>query len=98
MIKSNWSHAVLICRKCSKKLGDVFGPNADMRLAKALKREGGGKKRKAAFGVIETGCLDICPKGSVTVIDTRSPGRWHLVKKGADVRELVRRLDDEAQA
>lgn len=85
-IRTNWSHAVLVCRKCSKKLekkGRGFGPD-DKRLAAALKRElGAGKGRKAKVGVIEVPCLDICPKGAVVVIDSRRPEEWRIIDPAA---------------
>ena len=37
-VRSNWQQAVLVCRKCSKKLDGGFGPRGDERLAKALRR------------------------------------------------------------
>lgn len=85
-IRANWSHAVLVCKKCSKKLkkkAHGFGPD-DKPLAAALKRElGAGKGRKAKVGVIEVPCLDICPKGGVVVVDSRHPQDWRIVTPDA---------------
>ena len=48
-VRSNWQNAVLVCRKCSKKLDGGFGPDGDERLAKALRKRLSLKKgRKAA--------------------------------------------------
>lgn len=80
-IRSNWSHAVLVCRKCAKKLekkGLGFGPGGKS-LAKRLREGGAGKGRKARVGVIEVPCLDICPKGGVVVIDSRRPREWRIL-------------------
>jgi predicted metal-binding protein len=94
-IRANWSHAVLVCRKCSKKLtkkDQGFGPD-DKPLAKALRAEvGGGKTRKATVGVIEVPCLDICPKRGVVVIDSRCPEEWRIVSPDADFGEAVEPL------
>ncbi|ANK12307.1 (2Fe-2S) ferredoxin domain-containing protein [Erythrobacter neustonensis] len=94
-IRANWSHAVLVCAKCSKKLDKKdlgFGPD-DKRLAAALKRElGAGKGRKAAVGVIEVPCLDICPKGGVVVIDSRRPEEWRIITPDAPFEEAVEAL------
>ena len=91
-VRANWSHAVLVCRKCSKKLerkGRGFGPDGK-RLAPALKRElAAGKGRKAQVGVIEVPCLDICPKGGVVVIDSRHPEAWRIVTPDAPFEETV---------
>jgi len=92
-ISSNWDHAVLVCRKCSKKLGGGFGPNGDQRLDKALRRHLSLKKgRKAAAGIVEVGCLGVCPKGAVTVIDGARSRDWLLVRPGADLDALAATL------
>ena len=94
-IKADWSHAVLVCRKCSKRQKGGFGPDGRTRLAKVLRKMYGAKKRrKSPVGVIEVGCLDVCPKHAVVMIDTRRPKEWLLVKPGADEPELRRLLDD----
>lgn len=90
--RSNWEASLLVCRKCSKKLGGGFGPKGKTSLAKVLKKHGGGKGRKARLGVIEVKCLGVCPKGAVTVIDSRDPGRWRLVRTGTDVSEVAETL------
>jgi len=93
-VASRWTNAVLVCRKCSKKLkGGGFGPDGDKPLAKALRKHLHlGKGRKSHAGIIEVGCLDICPKHAVTVIDTRRPDRWLIVKPHADLDALARDL------
>lgn len=92
-VTSNWDHAVLVCRKCSKKLGGGFGPNGDQRLDKALRSHLSLKKgRKASAGIVEVGCLGICPKGAVTVIDGARSRDWLLVRPGADLDELASML------
>lgn len=93
IVHSNWSHALLICRKCSKKLKGGFGPDGDQRLAKALKRQlGPGKGRKGRLGILETGCFDVCPKRAVVLVDSRRPKIWRVVEQGADVEQLAREL------
>lgn len=95
-IRSNWSHAILICRKCGKKAekrGIGFGPKG-RPLAKALKKElGSAKGRKAPLGIVEVSCLDICPKQGVVLIDTRTPGQWRIVTGDADIPALARQLE-----
>lgn len=94
VVRSNWDHAVLICRKCSKKLDGGFGPDGDERLGKALRRHLSLKKgRKASAGIIEVNCLGVCPKGAVTVINGAQSREWLLVKPGADLEELAGALD-----
>jgi predicted metal-binding protein len=88
-VRSNWQNAVLVCRKCSKKLDGGFGPDGDERLAKALRKHLSLKKgRKAAVGIIEVNCLGVCPKGAVTVVNGAQSRDWLLVKRDADLDEL----------
>lgn len=66
-----------ICGKCGKKLGGGFGAGGDRSLGKALKRAvPGAKGKRAGLRIVETKCLDICPKGAVALVDWRSRGRW----------------------
>ena len=89
-VRAGWTGAVLVCGKCSKKLDGGFGAKGRVSLAKALRGEDGfGKGRKAEVGVVEVRCLGICPKGAVTIVDSRTPGRWRIVPAGADVEELA---------
>ena len=37
-VRSNWSNAVLVCAKCSKRVGGGFGPKRRTALSKALRR------------------------------------------------------------
>lgn len=89
-VQSNWHDAVLICRKCSKKLDGGFGPQGSERLAKALRKHLSLKKgRKAGAGIVEVNCLGVCPKGAVTVVDGSHAREWLLVRPGADLDELA---------
>jgi len=91
-VGSDWSNMLLVCRKCSKKLGGGFGPKGRTPLAKALRKHLDVKKgRKGALGIVEVKCLGVCPRRAVTVINGKAPREWLLVKAGAD-------LDDVAEA
>ena len=95
--KADWAGAVLVCGKCSKKVGGGFGRKGRTPLAKALRALPGlGRKRKAALGVIETKCLGLCPKNAVTLVDTRRPGEWLVVAPGEDIAAIAARLGDQA--
>ncbi|WP_085809719.1 hypothetical protein [Sphingomonas sp. TZW2008] len=88
--RSHWRAALLVCGKCSKKMGGGFGDRGRDRLAAVLRAEPGfGKGRKADIGVLETKCLGLCPKHGVAVIDTRRPGQWLIVQDGDDAARLV---------
>jgi predicted metal-binding protein len=92
-VKAEWRDAVIVCKKCSKKVGGGFGDKGNTPLAKALRARGNGKKgRKADIGVIETGCLKICPKNAVMAIHAARPQTWVVVPKGADIDEVARQL------
>lgn len=92
-VRSNWRNAVLVCRKCSRKLDGGFGPDGDERLSKALRKHLSLKKgRKAAAGIIEVNCLGICPKGAVTVVNGADSRDWLLVQPGADLDVLANTL------
>ncbi|MFT3964316.1 MAG: (2Fe-2S) ferredoxin domain-containing protein [Sphingobium sp.] len=86
-VLAQWEAAILICRKCSKKVDGGFGEKGRTSLAKALRaRSGGkGKGRKAGIGVIETGCLKICPKNAVVAINGARPRDWLVIPRGTDV-------------
>lgn len=84
---------MLVCGKCSKKLGGGFGPKGKTPLAKALRKHLGLKKgRKGTAGIVEVRCLSICPKNAVTVVDAGKPGEWMIVPEGADLDALAGEL------
>ena len=89
---------VLVCRKCSRRLGGGFGPDRDQPLAKMLRRATGtrGKPRRASIAIVEVGCLDLCPKGAVVVLRGGRPGDWLVVPGGTDVAEVCAHLGLEA--
>ncbi|GGB34777.1 hypothetical protein GCM10011380_25260 [Sphingomonas metalli] len=89
--KSGWANVVLVCGKCSRKVGRSFGPDEDQTLVKALRRMS-GKGRKARVGVVETRCLKLCPKHAVTVVDSRRPAEWLVVPPGEPIEALAVQL------
>jgi len=92
-VRSNWQNAVLVCRKCSKKLDGGFGPKGSDRLAKALRKHLSLKRgRKAAVGIVEVNCLGVCPGDAVTVVNGAQARDWLLVRRGADLNELAETL------
>jgi predicted metal-binding protein len=92
-VPTKWRGAVLVCGKCSRKVGGGFGPKGKASLAKLLrKRAGKGKAYRMPYGVVETGCLKLCPKGAVVAVDTRRPGEWQLVRPGEAIEAVAARL------
>lgn len=91
--RAEWRNALLVCRKCSKKLNGGFGEKRKTSLAKALRKAiGGGKGRKASLGVVGIGCVGICPKRAVTLIDTAHPDEWLIVREGTPIDAVLGRL------
>ncbi len=92
-VPAAWGGVVLVCGKCSRKVGGGFGPKGRTSLARALRALlPKAKGRKAAHGVIETGCLKLCPKARVVAIDAARPGEWLLIAPGTPVAEVAARL------
>ncbi len=94
-VKADWEDVVLICRKCSKRLGGGFGPGGDRKLGKALGAElnpRGGKRRRGEIGVLEVACLDICPKGAVMALRAGRPGRLLAVPAGMTAQAVLQAL------
>lgn len=90
---------MLVCRKCSRRRGGGFGPDSTLPLAKALRRHCKLKKgRKASAGIVEVGCLGVCPKHAVVAVDAAHPTRWLLVRPGADLDIVARELGLVGQA
>jgi predicted metal-binding protein len=89
-ISAHWDATILICKKCSKKVGGGFGDNGKTSLAKALRATGNGKRgRKADRGIFEMGCQKICPKNAVVAINAARPHDWLIVPRGADLDEVT---------
>ncbi len=94
-VASHWEGAVLVCAKCSRRVGGGFGPKGKTRLAKLLRKQPGfGTGRKARIGVVESRCLGVCPRDAVTLVDTRRPADWLLVRPGTAVEAVIARLDE----
>ncbi len=92
-VRANWRTAILVCRKCSKKVGGGFGAKGRTPLVKALREEVGiAKGRKATVGLVEVDCLKICPKHAVMVVDAANPGAWLAVKAGTPIDAVAERL------
>lgn len=81
---------LLACRKCQKKLKGEAGFVALAKLKKTVKRH---NKLQAgtALHVISVPCMDLCPKGAVTIcLPASSPVRLSVLRKESDIDELYR--------
>lgn len=80
----------MICRKCGKKLSGGFGPKERTRLDKALREAlDSGKGRRGKLGIMQIGCLDICPKNAVMVALGSRPGTLYAVRKGTPIDDVI---------
>lgn len=91
--RAHWEEVVLVCRKCSNKVGGGFGPKQKTSLRKALRKELKLKKgRRASVGLVEVDCLKLCPKDAVTLVLGSEPGVFRKVPRGADIKEIAAEL------
>ena len=90
-VDANWQRVLLVCGKCTRKLGGGFGKKGRTPIAKLLRKSLAlGKGRKARVGVTEVKCLGICPRRAAVVIDSADLGRWHVIPAGTDENEVAR--------
>ena len=95
-LRSRWSDTIVVCGKCSKKVGGGFGDEGRTSLAKAMRRRlAVGKGRKAELGVVESRCLGVCPKRAVVVARA---GEWLVVPAGTAIDEVVEALGSGVEA
>jgi predicted metal-binding protein len=81
---------LLVCRKCQKKLKPGGKKQALSKLSKALKKRARHDENAPKLHVIEVSCLNLCPKGGVTVCTQHqlAHGKCSIVRSGADVDAL----------
>ena len=91
-VPTDWLQVILVCRKCSKKLGGGYGPEGDQSLPRAMKTGLRAAGRRRSVRVIESKCLGLCPKNAVTVLDAGRPGRMLAVPAGTDVADTLAML------
>ena len=98
-VPSRWQGAILVCGKCTRRVDGGFGKKGRRSLAQLLRKAGlGGRGRKADRGIVETGCLKLCPKRAVVAIDSRRPDRWLVVPAGTPRDDVLRRFDEPGVA
>jgi hypothetical protein len=84
---------IAICGRCGRKIGGGFGPRGDKALSKSLRRVvEGAKGKRATVRIVETRCLDICPKRAVALIDSHRPGQVMIVAAGTPVETVADRV------
>ncbi len=88
-VATGWTETLLICGKCSRKLGGGFGPEGDDSLRHALRDALRRAGRRGQVGLIDVACLGICPKKGVTMARASRPGEFLVVPRGQDAATLI---------
>lgn len=100
--RSKWREIVLICDKCTRKVDGGFGKKGRTSLRKLLRRKLKlAKGRRAAIGLIETGCFGLCPKDAVTVALGSEPEALYVLPAGTSFGDLalgLRLIEEDAPA
>ena len=91
-VPAPWRSFVLVCGKCSRKLGGGFGRKGKVELDQALRDALKDAGRRRELRVERTGCLGLCPKRAVTVAWAGRPGEVIVVPEGADVAAVLGQL------
>jgi predicted metal-binding protein len=93
VVATSATRILAICGKCGKKLGGGFGDGAGQPLGKVLRRRlKSANGKRATLRIIETKCLDICPKGAVALLDSAQPGAMLLVARATPLAVVAVRL------
>ena len=91
-VPAPWRSFVLVCGKCSRKLGGGFGRKGKVKLDEALRDALKDAGRRRELRVERTGCLGLCPKRAVTVAWAGRPGEVIVVPEGADAAAVLGQL------
>lgn len=88
--RTGWDDIILVCAKCERKLKGGYGPAGKKDLSKVLSRalDDGG----ARIGVVETLCLDVCPRGGVTTVLASRPGQFTVIPAETPIDEIMNTL------
>lgn len=89
---------LLVCRKCEKKLKGKKKPGGLAKLKKALKERALQDGSGIRFHVIGVSCLDVCPKGGVTVCTQKQlgQGQFCILNTDADISTLIEQCKQQA--
>ena len=88
-IATGWTDAMLICRKCSRKLDGGFGKDGKETLRRAMRGALRTTGQRGQIGLVEVACLGVCPKQAVTTARASQPGNLLIVPKGTPVERLL---------
>jgi predicted metal-binding protein len=89
-----WKTVLLVCGKCSRKLGGGYGPTGHDTLKSALQSGLTELGLRRQVRVIETRCMGICPKKAVTALNAHIPGEILTVRRKTGTTEVLAALMD----
>jgi len=85
---SSWGGRLLLaCKKCQKKLKHK-GSFGELSSLKKVVNDHNKRHPKGAREVINVPCMDLCPKGGVTVCDPCEPTRLFILRSVDDLGRL----------
>ncbi len=88
-VPTGWTDTLLICRKCSKKLHGGFGHKGRDTLRQTARDALRATGRRGQVGIIEIGCVGICPKRAVTTARASAPGVFRIIPAGFPPETLL---------
>ena len=94
LARAPFREALLVCGKCSRKLGGGFGRKGAHGLRRELKRAWKAGGRAGKLRVVETPCLGLCPKRRQVVATgvSLATGRLWVVEPGEAASGVLARL------
>jgi hypothetical protein len=92
-----WETIILLCRKCARKMDGGYGTNGKETLGTALREAFREKGHRRDVRIIETRCMDVCPKKAVTALNANRPDRIMTIPKGTAATEVMEQLMPEEE-
>jgi predicted metal-binding protein len=93
-----WERVILLCGKCSRKLGGGFGSKGEDSLRTVLRAELKEQGYGRSVRIIETRCMGICRRKAVTMLDAGRPGTLYTMSEGTAVAEILHELEESRAA
>lgn len=89
-----WRTVILVCGKCSRKLGGGFGPKQKVTLRSALKVELRDQGVGREVRIVETKCFGVCPRGAVVTLNASFPQRLLTISRGTAAKTALEEIVD----
>lgn len=80
---------LLLCGKCARKMDGGYGPNGKDTLKNALQTELSAKGLRRQVRIIETRCMGVCPKKSVTALNASEPSKILTIPRKTPSKEAL---------